>query len=115
MKQPKDIPQPVKWSTDFGTIDIDGQLEMCREDIGTDREWQPITIHDEDGPAEVVALCHPINARLVAAAPELLRALRQILAIAESGVVLRHETGKPTWSAGDETAKIARAAIATSK
>ena len=41
----------------------------------------------------------------------LLEALRRIAKLAESGVVIRHETDKPTWYANEEIAKIARAAI----
>jgi hypothetical protein len=49
---------------------------------------------------------------LLEAAPDMLAALKQIAEIAESGTVARHETGKRAWYANEETAKIARAAIA---
>jgi len=52
------------------------------------------------------------NAALIAAAPELLSALKELAAIGEGGVVLRSETGKPRWSALDAVKTIARAAIA---
>ena len=52
------------------------------------------------------------NAMLIASAPELLDALRELLAIGEGGVIQRNETGKPTWSAMDEIKRIAGAAIA---
>ena len=52
------------------------------------------------------------NATLIASAPDMLLALRELLAIGEGGVIQRNETGKPTWSALDEIKRIAGAAIA---
>ena len=52
------------------------------------------------------------HARLFAAAPELLEALTAILALAEDGVVMRNETGKPQWSLIGALKDITRAAIA---
>jgi len=45
------------------------------------------------------------NAAMVAA-------LREVAAIGASGVVMRHEAGKPVWDALAEVRKIAEAAIA---
>ena len=51
------------------------------------------------------------NARLIAAAPELLEALKTVLQLAEAGVIQRNETGKPQWNLTDELQTIAHAAI----
>jgi len=55
------------------------------------------------------------NARLIAAAPELLGALEIINALAKDGAITRHETGKPTWSLTDELSKITNAALARAR
>ena len=52
------------------------------------------------------------NARLIAASPAMLAALRELLAIGEDGIIERRESGKPIWSVLDEVKKITRAAIA---
>jgi len=57
---------------------IEAQVQQLQEGEGTDREWTAVGICDEDGFAEVVALTHPSNAPLVAAAPDLLNALRAV-------------------------------------
>jgi hypothetical protein len=43
---------------------------------------------------------------------ELLEALEAVLQTCEGGVIHRHETGKPQWSALDHMKTISRAAIA---
>lgn len=48
----------------------------------------------------------PDNAQAIAALPKLLDALEQLKAIGDAGVVMRHETGKPAWSALEETRRI---------
>lgn len=52
------------------------------------------------------------NAQAIAALPKLLEALEQLEAIGSGGVAMRHETGKPTWSALDEVKRITREALA---
>ncbi len=68
------------WVVDNGVIVISDQAEMLIENAGTEREWTAIGTNDEDGFAQVVALAHPINARLIAAAPDLLAALMHLSA-----------------------------------
>jgi hypothetical protein len=55
------------------------------------------------------------NARLIAAAPAMLAALRDIETIGGAGVIERRETGKPTWHALDAIKDAARAAIARTR
>jgi hypothetical protein len=71
--------------------------------------WDICTITAQYAPTTEQA---EANARLLASAPDLLAALRELLAIGEGGVVLRNETGKPTWSALDAVKSIASEAIA---
>jgi hypothetical protein len=52
------------------------------------------------------------HANLLAAAPELLEALRELAEIGEAGVIERRETDKPTWNALGAIKSISRAAIA---
>lgn len=41
------------------------------------------------------------DAQLIAAAPVMLAALKELAAIAEAGVIERRETGKPSWNIMD--------------
>jgi hypothetical protein len=69
------------WGLDGnGFIRLSEQLDECREEIGTENEWVPIVTLDEDGTSGVVALTHPTNAHLIASAPDLLAALRELCA-----------------------------------
>jgi len=94
------------WGLDRnGFIRLSEQLEFCREEIGTENEWVPIITLDEEGTSGVVALTHPINAPLVAAAPDLLAALRF--------VALADDEGKLsiTGATGTRALQAVRAAI----
>lgn len=53
-------------SADDDMIDVSDQANMVLDNIGTEKQWQSIGIHDSEGMAEIVALCHPINAALIA-------------------------------------------------
>lgn len=55
-------------------VGMEEQAFFIKDNIGTGKEWIAVGINDREGFAEVVALCHPINAPLIAAAPELLAA-----------------------------------------
>jgi len=80
MNDTKQITEKMRreWSIDDSLVELKSQLEICLADIGTEKEWQSITVLDDDGPAEVVAVCHRVNARLIAAAPDLLAALERM-------------------------------------
>lgn len=51
------------------------------------------------------------DGKAIAALPELLAALEALHAVGKEGVAMRHETGKPTWSALEETKKLTQAAL----
>ena len=65
---------PGPWHIDDGFVRMDDQVVMLQKNIGTKAEWVAVGINDTEGFAEVVALCHPINAPVVAAVPDLLAA-----------------------------------------
>jgi len=52
---------------------------------------------------------------LLKAAPDMLKALHEVLAIGEGGVIETRETGKPTWNALDAVKTIASKAIDKAK
>jgi hypothetical protein len=70
-------------------------------------------IDDEDGEAEVVALCHETHAPLISAAPDLLAALEAVLFSAEA--LLDDLESQDGWRADPESFGVARAAIAKAK
>lgn len=80
------------WVIDDGLVSMEDQAEMLKADIGTEREWVAIGIEDEDGFAEVVALAHPVNARLIASAPKLLKSAKEALN------ALANLENHPNWS-----------------
>ena len=79
---------PGPWVVESGEIDIQDQADFLIADIGTDREWCAIGIEDSSGFAEIVALAHPINANLIAAAPTM---YDYIKSKAESGDIIAIE------------------------
>lgn len=74
---------PGPWAVSDGLVRLEDQIDQLLRDIGSDKEWVPVVIHDEEGECGVTALCHPVNARLIAAAPELLEALEEIKGLLE--------------------------------
>lgn len=65
---------------------------------------------------ELLALCgDEKDAALFAAAPDLLKALKECLATIERGIVHIHETGKPSWYAFDHMESVIRSALAKAK
>lgn len=70
---------PGEWVIDDGMVSISDQADYLKSNIGTSRQWACIGLNDHEGFAEVIALAHPMNAQLIAAAPELLAALQELL------------------------------------
>ena len=101
---------PENWVVDDGVTDMEAQAEQLVSNVGTNRAWVAVGAYDDgEGFAEVVALCHPDNAAVIAVAPELLNALQFILdsedtTLGDGGSIL-----------GDELRGIAQAAIAKAK
>ena len=63
---------PGPWVIDDGLI----RAEEMAAAIESNPTWVAVGINDEDGFAASVAYCHPINASLIAATPDLLSALQ---------------------------------------
>lgn len=66
---------PGPWIVDDWLV----RPQDMRDQLDNDSEWVAVGIGDEDGYAESVAYCHLANARLIAAAPELLHALQLVM------------------------------------
>lgn len=76
---------PGPWHVDTDCRDdTENMAYQLTDDAGTSREWVAVGLHDEDGYAASVAYCHPMNAPLIAAAPDLLAALSHLLGCAET-------------------------------
>lgn len=70
MKPPENaISSPCVSSRHHGDAEpsIIDQIRQLDAKVGTDREWSCIQVMDEEGPGAVVALCHPCNAKPLAA------------------------------------------------
>jgi hypothetical protein len=100
---------PGPWIAD----DRAGPEEMLGElsrSLGTGREWVAVGIVDEDGVAAHVAYCHPLNAPLISAAPDLLAALKSLVNVISSDGQLLHRYYKLSdGSLGDAQNAIAKA------
>lgn len=73
-EQVKHTPGP--WVVDNdGSDDFDNMLYCMKS---PDNTWIAVGIADENGYAESVAYTHPDNARLIAASPDLLEALKYL-------------------------------------
>ena len=90
--------------------DIDTQVSCLKENEGTDKEWTAIGVEDADGFSEVIALAHPANARLIAAAPDLLEALGGLFE--QCAMVHKHWGENSNTKQADDAIAFAQAAIA---
>lgn len=63
---------PGPFIIDDGLVTPENMIDSIR----ANPTWVAVGIADEDGYAESVAYCHPMNAPLFAAAPEMLHALK---------------------------------------
>lgn len=71
---------PGPWFVDDGCHDdVENMRHQLLRGKETENEWIAVGLNDSDGYSESVAYCHPMNAPLIAAAPELLEALRAIV------------------------------------
>lgn len=84
---------PGPWIVSDGDTYIENMAQCLLADKGTDREWTAVGIADKEGYAESVAYCHPANARVIAAAPELLACLEKIQGISS---ICLHAKGGPS-------------------
>ena len=98
---------PGPWTIDDGMISLEDQCRILLNNTGTDSEWVCVGINDHEGMEAVVALCHPTNAPLIAAAPDLLVALEQCVPLI---VAHANYSGE-----GVPTLQVARLAIAQAK
>lgn len=92
--------------------DMDTQIACLKENENTEQEWTAIGTSDADGFAEVIALAHPANARLIAAAPELLEACEGLTLLIENMHDLFGANPVGEWMQQKESYRLAKAAIA---
>lgn len=72
-----------EWTVDDGLMGQQDHIDRLTEDLSNpDRHWVAVGISDEDGFAESVAYCHPENAKFIAAAPAMSKALNKLLTVA---------------------------------
>ena len=69
---------PGPWILNDGTDYLQNMADFLFAGKETDQEWTAVGTSDADGYAESVAYCHPDNARLISAAPDMLAALQQM-------------------------------------
>jgi hypothetical protein len=74
MKKPNITPGP--WIRESGCLSRADMAEQLLDPMNT--AWVAVGVQDEDGYAASVAYCHPLNAKAIAAVPELLAALEKI-------------------------------------
>lgn len=70
---------PARWVIEDGLLGQQDHIDRLTEDLDNpERHWCAVGIEDEEGYAESVAYCHPFNAPLIAAAPDLLESLAEL-------------------------------------
>jgi hypothetical protein len=74
-----------EWIVDAGgTDDIQNMADCLLTAKGTKDEWMAVGLADHDGYAESIAYCHANNAPMIAAAPDLHKALLNITRCAKT-------------------------------
>jgi hypothetical protein len=106
----KHTPGPWVVGTMGHDTDMETQINCLREGVDTEREWTSIHLNvtDGDAPDEVVALTHPDNAHLIAAAPELLEACKHVV----QRYCGCHSSSDRNWHGKDCSVPLLKAAIA---
>lgn len=91
---------PGPWVKDDGFVRPQDMVEQLLENT----TWVAVGICDEDGYAASVAYCHPDNASLISAAPEMLEALTHALEQVEwhtdgmSEEAFKDSAWRPLWT-----------------
>jgi len=77
---------PGPWVADAdGHILMSEQAGILLSEVGMENRWTAVGTEDPDGFSAVVALAHPCNARLIAAAPDLLAACLEFVRKVDAG------------------------------